>query len=99
MDTPSENPLETSLRLAADEPAHRPEFFKTLLNSPVYILGTTGTADGLVNLEAGSNVSIAHWQKADGTSVIPFFRRWQRCNNQSTARKVIWSCLPGPCSR
>ena len=73
MDTPSENPLETSLRLAADEPAHRPEFFKTLLNSPVYILGTTGTADGLVNLEAGSNVSIAHWQKADGTSVIPFF--------------------------
>jgi hypothetical protein len=77
MDNRQENPLEKSLRLAADEPAHRPEFFTTLLNSPVYILGTTGTADGVVNLEAGSNISIAHWEKPDGTSVIPFFSSLQ----------------------
>ncbi|UVM01795.1 enhanced serine sensitivity protein SseB C-terminal domain-containing protein [Pseudomonas atacamensis] len=73
MDTSQENPLETSLRLAADEPAHRPEFYRTLLDSTVYILGTAGAARGHVNLEAGSNISIAHWQKPDGTPVIPFF--------------------------
>lgn len=73
MDTCQENSLETSLRLAADEPAHRPEFYRTLLGSTVYILGTAGVAQGHVNLEAGSNISIAHWQKPDGTPVIPFF--------------------------
>ncbi|MCU0093447.1 enhanced serine sensitivity protein SseB C-terminal domain-containing protein [Pseudomonas koreensis] len=77
MDNQQENTLEKSLRLAADEPAHRPEFFKTLLNSTVYVLGTTGTGDGPVNLEAGSNISIAHWQKPDGTAVIPFFSSLQ----------------------
>ena len=59
MDTSQENPLETSLRLAADEPAHRPEFYRTLLDSTVYILGTAGAAQGHVNLEAGS-LSLIH---------------------------------------
>lgn len=73
MDTKQENALEQSLRLAADEPAHRPEFFRTLLNSTVYVLGTAGTGQGQVTLDAGSDISIAHWQKADGSAVIPFF--------------------------
>ncbi len=77
METQTDNPLETSLKLAANEPAHRPAFFNTLLNSNVYILGTAGEADGHVNLEAGSNISIAHWQKPDGTPVIPFFSSLQ----------------------
>lgn len=77
MDTPQENTLEKSLRLAADEPAHRPEFFMTLLSSTIYVLGTTGTGEGQVNLEAGSNISIAHWQKPDGSAVIPFFSSLQ----------------------
>ncbi|WP_268800401.1 enhanced serine sensitivity protein SseB [Pseudomonas huanghezhanensis] len=77
MDTKQENALETSLRLAADEPAHRPDFFKTLLSSTVYALGTAGTGEGKVNLEAGSNISIAHWQKPDGSAVIPFFSSLQ----------------------
>ncbi|KAE9646062.1 enhanced serine sensitivity protein SseB [Pseudomonas sp. PB106] len=77
METQTENPLETSLRLAADEPGHRPEFFNTLLTSNVYILGTAGEAEGHVNLEAGSNISIAHWEKADGAPVIPFFTSLQ----------------------
>ncbi|MDR9863332.1 MULTISPECIES: enhanced serine sensitivity protein SseB [Pseudomonas] len=76
-DTQQENALEKSLRLAADEPAHRPEFFRTLLSASVYVLGTTGTSDGVVNLEAGSKVSIAHWEKADGNPVIPFFSSLQ----------------------
>nr|WP_315447182.1 enhanced serine sensitivity protein SseB [uncultured Pseudomonas sp.] len=74
---PQENSLEQSLRLAADEPAHRPEFFRILLNSTVYVLGSTDAEDGTVDLEAGSKVSIAHWEKPDGTSVIPFFSSLQ----------------------
>jgi len=77
MDTKQENTLEKSLRLAADEPAHRPDFFKTLLNSTIYVLGTAGAGEGQINLEAGSNISIAHWQKPDGSAVIPFFSSLQ----------------------
>ena len=83
MDSQQENTLEKSLRLAADEPAHRPDFFKTLLNSTIYILGKTDAGEGPVNLEAGSNISIAHWQKPDGSAVIPFFSSLQ------TLRKSI----------
>lgn len=75
--TQEENALEHSLRLAADEPAHRPDFFKTLLSSTIYVLGTTGTGEGPAHLEAGSNISIAHWQKPDGSAVIPFFSSLQ----------------------
>lgn len=77
MDTKQENTLEKSLRLAADEPAHRPDFFKTLLNSTVYVLGTAGIGEGRINIESGSNISIAHWQKPDGSPVIPFFSSLQ----------------------
>src|SRR5690554_7153403 len=51
----AENKLEEILRLAADEPAHRPQFCEVLLSSQVFLLGTTGVpgTDGEVNLEAG----------------------------------------------
>lgn len=70
-----ENKLEEILRLAADEPAHRPRFCEVLLSSQVFLLGTTGVpgADGEVDLDAGSKVQIQHWEKADGSPVIPFF--------------------------
>lgn len=47
-----ENKLEEILRLAADEPAHRPRFCEVLLSSQVFLLGTTGVpgADGEVDL-------------------------------------------------
>ncbi|WRH90284.1 SseB family protein [Pseudomonas fluorescens] len=99
MDTQPENLLEKSLKLAADEPAHRPEFFNTLLNSNVYILGTAGEADGHVNLQAGSNISIAHWQKPDGTPVIPFFRHCKHCNSPSTASSPTSKYPPDRCSK
>jgi hypothetical protein len=71
----AENKLEEILRLAADEPAHRPQFCEVLLSSQVFLLGTTGVpgTDGEVNLEAGSKIQIQHWEKADGSPVIPFF--------------------------
>ncbi len=69
-----ENSLEKILRQAADEPAHRPEFYKVLLDSDIYVLGSAGgTGEGILNLAAGSKVEIVNWEKQDGTPVIPFF--------------------------
>jgi len=70
-----ENKLEEILKLAAGEPAHRPQFCEVLLNSKVFLLGTAGGsgADGEMNLEAGSKIQLQHWEKADGSPVIPFF--------------------------
>jgi hypothetical protein len=45
MEVQQENELERALRLAADEPAHRPEFYRTLLKSKVYVLGKVGTGE------------------------------------------------------
>lgn len=69
-----ENQLELALRLAADEPAHRPDFYKALLDSTIFILGhSDGSNFGERTLEAGEKVSIQNWVRADGSPVIPFF--------------------------
>lgn len=67
--------LETALKLAADHPAERPEFYRVLSDSSLYVLGSSGgaTGDGEVELKAGENISIQHWEKPDGTPVIPVF--------------------------
>jgi hypothetical protein len=67
--------LETALRSAADHPAERPEFYKVLLESSLYILGTSDTeaANGMTSLNAGEHISIRKWEKPDGTPVIPVF--------------------------
>lgn len=70
-----ENQLEEILRLAANEPAHRPQFCEVLMNSQIFLIGTAGSsgAEGSVDLAAGSQLQIQHWQKPDGAPVIPFF--------------------------
>ncbi|MTD37780.1 enhanced serine sensitivity protein SseB [Erwinia sp. CPCC 100877] len=68
------NPLETLLAQAATEPAYRPAFFRTLLESRVWVPGTAAE-DGAFS--ADSAVDLHHWEKADGTSVIPFFTSLQ----------------------
>ncbi len=74
MNASTENKLEQLLRTAATEPAHRPEFYATLLDSLVYILGFTDDGeDGHETLEAGRSISIQHWERPDGVPVIPFF--------------------------
>lgn len=75
MEFSPQNKLEEILVLAATEPAHRPEFFKELMDATVFILGQTDDlAEGENNvLHAGSNVQVQHWEKADGSSAIPFF--------------------------
>lgn len=63
------NRLEELLKLAATEPAHRPEFFQLLLSSDAWIPGES-TAEVL---DASTPVDLQHWEKEDGGSVIPFF--------------------------
>ncbi|CAI8769713.1 enhanced serine sensitivity protein SseB [Kosakonia quasisacchari] len=66
----SKNELETLLEQASTEPAYRPAFFRTLLESTVWVPGTA--AEGEVIVE-DSALDLQHWEKDDGTSVIPFF--------------------------
>jgi hypothetical protein len=69
-----ENPLEQSLRLAASEPAHRPEFCRLLLASTVFVLGSSDQPmDGKGTLQAGAKIQIQNWAKPDGSPIIPFF--------------------------
>lgn len=66
----TKNELETLLEQAATEPAHRPAFFRTLLESTVWVPGTSANGDAV---DADSALDLQHWEKDDGTSVIPFF--------------------------
>jgi hypothetical protein len=68
------NQLETLLAQAATEPAYRPAFFRTLLESSVWVPGSA-VEEGAFS--ADSAVDLHHWEKADGASVIPFFTSLQ----------------------
>ncbi len=67
---PKKNELEDLLEKAATEPAHRPAFFRTLLESTVWVPGTAAQGEAVVE---DSALDLQHWEKEDGTSVIPFF--------------------------
>ncbi|QDX29215.1 enhanced serine sensitivity protein SseB [Dickeya poaceiphila] len=68
------NRLEEVLKLAASEPAHRPEFFSELLEATVYVLGhSEDVMSGENSLQADSELQLQHWEKPDGDSAIPFF--------------------------
>lgn len=68
------NPLEQALRLAAEDAANRPDFYRLLLESTVFVVGDADeTEDGDRPVGAGENVSIQQWQQPDGSVVIPFF--------------------------
>ncbi|MEB6336224.1 enhanced serine sensitivity protein SseB [Serratia rhizosphaerae] len=70
-----DNELERLLKLAVSEAAHRPAFFRELLESTVYILGDGEQVQqqGEIVLNADTPVNIQHWEKQDGSSVVPFF--------------------------
>ncbi len=72
MSAEPENALEQALRLAAQAPAERPAFIRTLLESEVLVIGHGEQhLDGQV--AAGDKLRLQHWQKPDGTAVLPFF--------------------------
>ncbi|EMD1658400.1 enhanced serine sensitivity protein SseB [Pluralibacter gergoviae] len=66
----NKNELETLLEQAATEPAHRPAFFRILLASTVWVPGAAAEGEQIVE---DSAVDLQHWEKDDGSSVIPFF--------------------------
>ncbi len=45
-------------------------FFRTLLESTVWVPGTAAQGEAVVE---DSALDLQHWEKEDGTSVIPFF--------------------------
>jgi hypothetical protein len=65
--------LDIALKLAAEEPANRPDFYKTLLESTIYVIGESNGLSGEKTIHAGENISILNWEKNDGTPVIAFF--------------------------
>jgi len=69
-----ETPLETALRLAADDPGCRPDFYKMLLEAKVFIIQhTEHPREGKRRAEAGESIAIRHWMRDDETPIIPFF--------------------------
>lgn len=90
----AENPLEAALRRAAEEPGHRPEFYRLLLESSVFILGhSNSTSTGTRTLEAGETVSIQNWVREDGSPVIPFFTSLTALH-RSIEQEVTYMALP-----
>ncbi|MEA2203721.1 MAG: hypothetical protein QOE77_497 [Blastocatellia bacterium] len=75
-----ENVPETALELAAAEPANRPEVYRLLLESNIFVLGSSGQlgeGEGAVTLAADTKIEIQHWEKPDGSTAIPFFTSLQ----------------------
>jgi len=72
-DTPEEQ-LEKSLEKAVKDPAYRTLFYRTLLDSTVYILAESGVQDkGELIIAPNAELNVQHWEMQDGLSTIPFF--------------------------
>jgi hypothetical protein len=83
------NRLEEVLKLAATEPAHRPEFFQLLLTADVWVPGESTEAQ----FAADTPVELQHWEKEDGRSVIPFFTS-QEAMSEAIAGEQAYLRLP-----
>ena len=82
----TKNELETLLEQAATEPAHRPAFFRTLLASTVWVPGHA--ADDHIVVD-DSALELQHWEKEDGTSVIPFFTSLEAMKQAVTTEQAF----------
>jgi hypothetical protein len=68
------SPLESALRLAATDPSTRPDFYRKLLEAEVFVIGDASPRPpGSWTAQEGESISLQHWQKSDGTVVLPFF--------------------------
>lgn len=100
METQLENRLEEMLRLAADEPAHRLEFYRVLLSSEIYVFGTAGVGhEGAVILDAGNKIGLQHWEKHDGPPWFRFSPRWIPYSALSIKSSHTYGCPRGPSSK
>ncbi len=83
--------LEEVLKLAATEPAHRPEFFTLLMESSAIVPGQRAGGEGPVMEETA--LDLEHWEKDDGSSVIPFFTSVEALEQVVEGQKA-WIALP-----
>ena len=68
------SPLEQALRLAATDPTARPDFYRQLLEAEVFVIGEADLKpEGAWTAQEGESISLQHWSKPDGTTVLPFF--------------------------
>lgn len=68
------SPLERALRLAATDPAARPDFYRQLLEAEIFVIGESELRpEGAWTAKEGESISLQHWTKPDGTVVLPFF--------------------------
>ena len=92
--TTQENPLERALRAAADDPSSRPDFYQLLVNSEVFVIsGTSHEVHSVRTVQAGEQISIQNWQRADGSPVIPFFTSLEALQRALT-EPSNYMCLP-----
>ena len=71
-----EQKLEELFKKACEIEAERPVFLKTLLDSYIYILGSSSVQnDGeeTHTLTESSQVQIKSWNRENGSQVLPFF--------------------------
>lgn len=71
-----ENQLEHLLQSAAADPAARPDFYRALLASDVFVIGRTdqdAPANAPFTNPAGSQLHIVNFNRPDGSRYIPFF--------------------------
>jgi hypothetical protein len=76
MTNQTQNELGNLLLLATQDPSRRDDFYRTLMKSTIYVVGTTDAktdVGGNIHLPQGSKISILKWAKQDGSPIIPFF--------------------------
>ncbi len=89
-----ENELERALRLASDDPANRPDFYRLLVDASVYVIGRSGAWDqGMKTVAVGEEIEIQNWVKDDGSAVIPFFTSLEALRN-AVAEEANYLLLP-----
>ena len=70
-----QNNLERSLMKAADDPAHRPQFYRDLAEADLFVVqhgGSLPAREQPAALQAGSTVQLRHMER-DGKTYLPVF--------------------------
>ncbi len=84
-----ENDLERSLVKAANDPSHRPQFYRDLLASEIYVIHAGGQPleihDGV--LQEGANLQMEAWQR-DGEDWLPIFSSLTRLQQYLQSKAV-----------
>ncbi len=83
----TKNELEILLEKAATEPAHRPAFFRTLLESTVWVPGSAAEGEAIVE---DSALDLQHWEKKTARPSFPSLLLWRRCSRPWKTNMHLW---------